>query len=315
VHDPPKSCCAIDYCCRTLDHAAGILTSSKHFPSRLSLGMGGEGGGGRHQGERHLTSIFRRLYRIFAHAWFQHRSMFWQIEGEHGLYVFFKTVSDRYSLIPEDTYTVPPEAEGIDVDKALDESFPPSIVMFKKIEDGEGTKNEETTGDSAIDAKKAANTRRHKSTPSTTLLTTTMEVPEEEDETSTVQKLPETEVIAEEVVESEVKQTGNKEEAEREAEGEVERGVEREVKEVEKRTENEDRREGGEEEETCTLGNEPVAEEIIQPPAEVDMIEKTAAAAVKAEKETSKEGHEENGSEGLESDGEGTVEAEASGEP
>jgi hypothetical protein len=93
VHDPPKSCCAIDYCCHTLDHAAGLLTSSKHFPSRLS--MGENTNGGKSQGERYLASIFRRLYRIFAHAWFQHRNVFWSVEGEHGLYIvslIFETI-------------------------------------------------------------------------------------------------------------------------------------------------------------------------------------------------------------------------------
>ncbi|KAF8457801.1 Mob1/phocein, partial [Terfezia claveryi] len=103
VHDPPQSCCAIDYSCHTLDHAATILTSSRYFPSRLSLTA---------QGGKHLSSIFRRLYRIFAHAWFQHRGVFWEVEGEWGLYLFFKTVSERYNLIPEDNLTIPPEAEG-----------------------------------------------------------------------------------------------------------------------------------------------------------------------------------------------------------
>ncbi|KAI9662796.1 MAG: hypothetical protein M1821_007842 [Bathelium mastoideum] len=138
VHDPPKSCCAIDYCCHTLDWAAGVLTSPKVFPSRLSLGGSGAGGGGgggggnmgggkeglgreeqqqQQQGNathqvRQLTNIFRRVYRIFAHAWFQHREVFWNVESRTGLYVFFKTVCDVYSLIPEDNYTVPPEAEG-----------------------------------------------------------------------------------------------------------------------------------------------------------------------------------------------------------
>ncbi|KAF8472070.1 Mob1/phocein [Kalaharituber pfeilii] len=103
VHEPPQSCCAIDYSCHTLDHAATILTSSKYFPSRLSLSQ---------QGGKHLSSIFRRLYRIFAHAWFQHREVFWEVEGEWGLYLFFKTVAERYNLIPEDNLTIPPEAEG-----------------------------------------------------------------------------------------------------------------------------------------------------------------------------------------------------------
>ncbi|KAL3457479.1 Mob1/phocein [Aspergillus heterothallicus] len=120
VHDPPKACCAIDYCCHTLDWATNILTSPKHFPSRLTLGS--DSGGGPQAGMRHLTNVFRRLYRIFAHAWFQHRDVFWQVEGHDGLYMFFKTVCDMYNLIPSDNYTIPPEAEG-------DEAHPPRQVQ------------------------------------------------------------------------------------------------------------------------------------------------------------------------------------------
>ena len=109
AHDPPKSCCAIDYCCHTLDWSAIQLTSSKLFPSRLALGT--ENVSSAHQ-QRKMTEIFRRVYRIFAHAWFQHRSVFWRVEGRTGLYIFFKTVCDEFRLIPEDSYTVPPEAEA-----------------------------------------------------------------------------------------------------------------------------------------------------------------------------------------------------------
>ncbi|KAI5777832.1 mob1 family protein [Geopyxis carbonaria] len=104
VHESPQSCCAIDYSTHTLDQAATMLCSTKFFPSRLSLAQ---------QSTKHLASIFRRLYRIFAHAWFQHRHCFWEVENELGLYVFFKTVSERYSLIPEDNLTLPTEAEGL----------------------------------------------------------------------------------------------------------------------------------------------------------------------------------------------------------
>jgi hypothetical protein len=103
VHDPPKSCCAIDYCCHTLDWAANTLTSPKHFPSRLALGTDQST---QHSQARQLTNIFRRVYRIFAHAWFQHRDMFWNVEARTGLYIFFKTVCDYYGLIPEDNYTI-----------------------------------------------------------------------------------------------------------------------------------------------------------------------------------------------------------------
>lgn len=111
AHDPPKSCCAIDYCCHTLDWAATQLTSSKLFPSRLALGTENVSST---QQLRKMTEIFRRVYRIFAHAWFQHREVFWRVESKTGLYVLFKTVCDEYRLIPEDNYTIPPEAEGIE---------------------------------------------------------------------------------------------------------------------------------------------------------------------------------------------------------
>ncbi|CAZ82667.1 unnamed protein product [Tuber melanosporum] len=104
VHDPPQSCCAIDYSTHTLDQAATMLCTNRYFPSRLSP---------HNTSVKHLASIFRRLYRIFAHAWFQHRSVFWEVENEFGLYLFFKTVSEKYSLIPEDNLTLPPEAEGL----------------------------------------------------------------------------------------------------------------------------------------------------------------------------------------------------------
>lgn len=111
VHDPPKECCAIDYCCHTLDWVSNVLTSPKHFPSRLTLGS--EHGGGKLSSMRNLTNIFRRVYRIFAHAWFQHREAFWEVESAEGLYIFFKTVCDVYNLMPEESYTIPPEALGL----------------------------------------------------------------------------------------------------------------------------------------------------------------------------------------------------------
>lgn len=68
----------------------------------------------RGAGVKHLTNIFRRLHRIFAHAWFQHRGVFWQVEGQTGLYVLFKTVCDTYDLLPAENYKLPPEAEGLE---------------------------------------------------------------------------------------------------------------------------------------------------------------------------------------------------------
>ncbi|KAK1766864.1 Mob1/phocein [Phialemonium atrogriseum] len=111
VHDAPKSCCAIDYCCHTLDWAANVVTNPKIFPSRFVVLPDGHDRG---TALKNLVNVFRRLHRIFAHAWFQHRGVFWSVEGQTGLYVFFKTVCDLYDLLPAENYKLPPEAEGLE---------------------------------------------------------------------------------------------------------------------------------------------------------------------------------------------------------
>lgn len=175
VHDPPKSCCAIDYCCHTLDWAANVLTSQKNFPSRLTLGS--ETTGGSQQGLRQLTNVFRRVYRIFAHAWFQHRQSFWEVEGREGLYILFKTVCDAYALIPEENYTISPEAEGI-VLVSEEEKEKESKTIMKKPED-ENAKSDDSDAPTTIST--GATTRRHKNTPSTGAAVPTIAEGDEDD--------------------------------------------------------------------------------------------------------------------------------------
>ncbi|KAF2743432.1 Mob1/phocein [Sporormia fimetaria CBS 119925] len=178
VHDPPKSCCAIDYCCHTLDWAANTLTSSKTFPSRLAMGTDQNS---QHQQMRHLTNIFRRLYRIFAHAWFQHRDVFWKVESSTGLYVFFKTVCDDYGLIPEDNYTIPPEAEG---EEARLADAPPVILTREASGPQQSTAMSamESEGDHTLST--AGTTKRHRHSPSVGAnpVSTVVEEAEEEEE-------------------------------------------------------------------------------------------------------------------------------------
>lgn len=188
VHEPPKSCCAVDYCNHTLDWAANVLTSPKHFPSRLALG--GEAGNAVNS-MRQLTNIFRRVYRIFAHAWFQHREVFWSVEATYGLYVFFKTVCDEYHLIPEDSYTIPPEAEGTQDDSNAssdgETKAPTHIQILRKQdlpESGPGPAHETDSFPADSHAGPAATARRHKHkhTPSTGSLVDTITEGLEEDE-------------------------------------------------------------------------------------------------------------------------------------
>ena len=178
VHDPPKACCAIDYCCHTLDWAANVLTSQKHFPSRLTLGT--EASGGTQQSVRQLTNIFRRVYRIFAHAWFQHRAVFWQVEASEGLYVFFKKVCDVYGLIQEDNYTISPEAEGLSSSEK-DETTTESGVAILKKQSEEDESKDPVDDDPTATLSTAATTRRHKHTPSTGSLVPTIAEGDEDD--------------------------------------------------------------------------------------------------------------------------------------
>ena len=182
VHESPKSCCAIDYCCHTLDWATNIVTSQKIFPSRLSLGAG-DAVDERGAGVKHLTNIFRRLHRIFAHAWFQHRGVFWQVETQTGLYVLFKTVCDTYSLLPPENYKLPPEAEGLE---PVEEVKVPAPTIMKS---GHSTGNNLTVEEQDFANVGRNNTRRHiRQSPSVGSAVTTV-LESDEEETDVTQKL------------------------------------------------------------------------------------------------------------------------------
>ena len=176
VHEPPKPCCAIDYCCHTLDWAGDTLSSNKNFPSRLTSGNGAAGGSTA--AVKILTNIMRRVYRIFAHAWFQHRSVFWQVEGQEGLYIFFKTICDVYALIPEENYTIPPEAEGL---AAKEDEPQPNKVLLKKAQQADQEATPAKDADTTTLVSTGATTRRHKATPSVGSTVTTIQEGDEED--------------------------------------------------------------------------------------------------------------------------------------
>ncbi|KAK4960009.1 hypothetical protein LTR10_002898 [Elasticomyces elasticus] len=181
VHDPPKSCAAIDYCCHTLDWAATTLTSSKMFPSRLGLGGGSGGGGGGGQDKvlqhqlREITNIFRRVYRIYAHAWFQHREMFWRVEGKLGIYGLFKRVCDEYGLIQGENYTIPREAEGLEAEDKKVEQAAPRILARPA-----GGAGEEVAGNEVLAA--GDTTKRHRHTTSDHVKSITPVIQEEAEE-------------------------------------------------------------------------------------------------------------------------------------
>ncbi|KAL0944368.1 mob1 family protein [Colletotrichum truncatum] len=202
VHEQPKSCCAIDYCCHTLDWAANIVTDPKIFPSRFVVLSDVHNKG---VAVKNLVNVFRRLHRIFAHAWFQHRAVFWTIEGQTGLYVFFKTVCDMYDLLPAENYKLPPEAEGLETATAVPDSngadkkqLPMSIVKPPHRSEGAAQgedDNYQPVGRTA--------TRRHvRASPSVGSAVTTVVEADEEDNV-VMNKMRDMHISAPETVEEE----------------------------------------------------------------------------------------------------------------
>ncbi|KAK6828016.1 Mob1/phocein family protein [Apiospora arundinis] len=185
VHDQPKSCCAIDYCCHTLDWAANVVTNPKIFPSRFVVAAEGHDKGAV---LKNLVNVFRRLHRIFAHAWFQHRGVFWTVEAQTGLYVFFKTVCDLYDLLPAENYKLPPEAEGLEPAQPEKEESQARVTAIARPPSRERDENAHDD-DQPLHARRS-NTARHSSRPSiSTTVTTVIEEHEDENSNDVANKL------------------------------------------------------------------------------------------------------------------------------
>lgn len=193
VHDPPKSCSAIDYCCHTLDLAATTLTSSKMFPSRMGLGLGSGNEKFMQQQMKEITNIFRRVYRIYAHAWFQHRDMFWKVERMTGLYIFFKTVCDEYSLIQPENYTIPSEAEGLEPAESSEKESDwadrprPTSIMPRPGEQGQERAAQQEPAGNQVQSQ-GNTTRRHTREPSNMSVTNPIQEEAEEEEENALPK-------------------------------------------------------------------------------------------------------------------------------
>ncbi|KAI8338989.1 preimplantation protein [Chlamydoabsidia padenii] len=98
AHPSTQSCSAIDYIIHTLDGATILLNNAKYFPSRISI---------PEPSLKHFQSIARRLYRIFAHAYFHHREIYEVFENDTSLYARFLLLSRTYSLVPSDLVSIP----------------------------------------------------------------------------------------------------------------------------------------------------------------------------------------------------------------
>ncbi|WVR04616.1 hypothetical protein IAU60_001627 [Kwoniella sp. DSM 27419] len=96
-----EQCCAIDYILHTLDSTTALVNSSQNFPSRLQIPQASQS---------HFPSIFRRLSRIFSHAYFHHHETFSLAEAETSLYARFLGLCETYQLVGENLLLIPRHA-------------------------------------------------------------------------------------------------------------------------------------------------------------------------------------------------------------
>ncbi|KAJ2316643.1 hypothetical protein GGI00_006962 [Coemansia sp. RSA 2681] len=97
-HGRPRPCTAMGYSVHTLDYAVRQLSSVVSFPDRRSVGE---------SSVKHFQSMVRRLYRVFAHAYFHHRELFERQESTTCLYARFVRLARKYELTPESLIIIP----------------------------------------------------------------------------------------------------------------------------------------------------------------------------------------------------------------
>ena len=102
AHKDPKKCSALDYTLHTLHGAASLLNSTKHFPSRFDI---------KESSMQRLGSVARRVYRIFSHAYFHHRTLFDEFEKETHLCRRFTRFVIKYELMSQENLIVPMDQE------------------------------------------------------------------------------------------------------------------------------------------------------------------------------------------------------------
>jgi hypothetical protein len=104
AHKQPRECSALDYTLHTLHGASSLLNSNKHFPSRVSI---------KENSAQKLSSVARRIYRIFSHAYFHHRQLFDDFEEKTYLCKRFTRYVIKYNLMTAENLIVPLSALGL----------------------------------------------------------------------------------------------------------------------------------------------------------------------------------------------------------
>lgn len=107
AHKQPNECPAIDYTRHTLDGASSLLNSNKYFPSRVTI---------KESSVAKLSSVCRRVYRIFSHAYYHHFQIFDEFERETHLCKRFSKFVTIYELMSKDSLIVPSDGSKPEVE-------------------------------------------------------------------------------------------------------------------------------------------------------------------------------------------------------
>ena len=85
----------------SIDHSTAILQNTANFNSRVTIPA---------SSTKHLLSIVRRLYRLFAHAYYHHKEIFTEFESEMHLCARFTHFARRFKMMSSDLFIIPDEA-------------------------------------------------------------------------------------------------------------------------------------------------------------------------------------------------------------
>jgi len=98
AYHPPRPTSAMTYMLNILDQATGQLCSGKLFLSRGQIPA---------SSAKHFKAVSRRVYRIFAHAYFSHRAVFDAFETSTSLLRRFHGLARTFKLMNESDLIVP----------------------------------------------------------------------------------------------------------------------------------------------------------------------------------------------------------------
>eukprot|EP00123_Amoebidium_parasiticum_P017294 comp23790_c0_seq1/m.41299 comp23790_c0_seq1/g.41299 ORF comp23790_c0_seq1/g.41299 comp23790_c0_seq1/m.41299 type:complete len:204 (-) comp23790_c0_seq1:556-1167(-) len=98
AHKQPLDCNGVDYVLHLLDNTAALFNNPKQFPSRVAIPAASV---------KHFSAVTRRLYRIFAHAYFHHREIYDNFESETSLCARFTKFVRDYQLMPDKLLMIP----------------------------------------------------------------------------------------------------------------------------------------------------------------------------------------------------------------